>query len=395
MTQPVLVELWRGDIVESFHRGAFVVVDAAGAVLRQGGDIDRPVYARSAVKGLQALPLVASGAAERFGLTDAELALACASHGGQAEHVATAASMLAKAGLDLGVLECGVHWPSNELAARALAASGATPCPLHNNCSGKHSGFACLGALMAGDADAARGLLRGYVEPAHPVMREIGAAIEAATGARLADAPRATDGCSIPTFGIPLRALAHAFARFGTGTGLNPGYARAAARLRWAVAAAPLMVAGTGRLDTRLMAPLRHAPVLQGRRRGRLLRDAARTRPGHRAEDRRRQQRAGGRGGAGRAGRVAAAPERCGPGIRGAAARRRIEELERAARRPPEVRGRIGRAAALTGSPPSQRVSAPPCRPPPARSRRPGSRGRPPGPGGPRRSARACPPPST
>jgi L-asparaginase II len=253
MTQPVLVELWRGDIVESFHRGAFSVVDTTGAVLRQGGDIDRPVYARSAVKGLQALPLVASGAAERFGLADAELALACASHGGQPEHVATASAMLAKAGLDADVLECGVHWPSNELAARALAASGETPCALHNNCSGKHSGFACLGALMAGDADKARGLLRGYVEPGHVVMREIGASLESATGVRLADAPRATDGCSIPTFGFPLRALALAFARLGTGTGLTPERARAAARLREAVAAAPLMVAGSGRLDTRLM----------------------------------------------------------------------------------------------------------------------------------------------
>jgi len=253
MTQPVLVELWRGDIVESFHRGAYAVVDADGAVRRQGGDTARPVYARSAVKGLQALPLVASGAADRFGLSNEELALACASHGGQPEHVAAATAMLAKAGLDAGVLECGTHWPSNELAARALAASGEPPCPLHNNCSGKHAGFACLGALMAGDADRARGLLRGYVEPGHPVMREISASLESATGVRLADAPRATDGCSIPTFGIPLRALAHAFARFGTGTGLAPERARAAARLREAVAAAPLMVAGSGRLDTRLM----------------------------------------------------------------------------------------------------------------------------------------------
>jgi L-asparaginase II len=253
MTQPVLVELRRGDIVESFHRGALAVVDTAGSVLRQAGDIDRPVYARSAVKSLQALPLVASGAAERFGLTNEELALACASHGGQAWHAATAGAMLAKAGLDAGVLECGVHWPFDEQAARTLAASGEAPCALHNNCSGKHSGFACLGALMAGDADAARGLLRGYVEPDHVVMREVGAALEAVTGVRLADAPRATDGCSIPTFAFPLRALAHAFARFGTGAGLAPGHARAAARLRAAVAAAPLMVAGTARLDTQLM----------------------------------------------------------------------------------------------------------------------------------------------
>ena len=253
MSHPVLAELWRGDIVESFHRGAFAVVDAEGAVVRQGGDIDRPVYPRSAVKGLQALPLVASGAAERFGFDDAELALACASHGGEPGHVETAARMLAKAGLDAAVLECGVHWPSNEAAARTLAAQGESPRALHNNCSGKHAGFACVGCLMAGGVAEARGFLRGYVEAAHPVMREISAALEHATGTRLADAPRATDGCSIPTFGIPLRALARAFARFGTGVGLAPDHARAAARLRAAVAAQPFMVAGTGRLDTRLM----------------------------------------------------------------------------------------------------------------------------------------------
>jgi len=252
-SHPVLAEAWRGALVESFHRGSYAVVDAAGAVVRQGGDIARPIYARSAAKGLQALPLVASGAADRFGLDDAELALACASHGGEPAHVATAARMLAKAGLDLGVLECGTHWPSHAESTRALAASHAPPSALHNNCSGKHAGFACLGCLLAGDADAARGFLRGYVEPEHPVMREVGAALEAATGVRLADAPRATDGCSIPTYGIPLRALALAFARFGSGTGLAPDHARAAARLRAAVAAQPFMVAGSGRLDTVLM----------------------------------------------------------------------------------------------------------------------------------------------
>jgi L-asparaginase II len=253
VTHPILAELWRGDIVESFHRGSFAVVDTAGKVVRTGGDIERPIYPRSAVKGLQALPLVASGAADRFGLEDAELALACASHGGEPAHVTTAAAMLAKAGLDASVLECGAHWPGNEAASRALAASGQAPQALHNNCSGKHSGFACVGCLMAGGPEAARGFLRGYVERDHPVMREVSAAIEAATGTRLADAPVATDGCSIPTFGIPLRALAHAFARFGTGHGLSPDHARAAARLRRAVAAKPFMVSGTGRLDTTLM----------------------------------------------------------------------------------------------------------------------------------------------
>jgi L-asparaginase II len=251
-TNPVLVDAWRGDIVESFHRGAYAVVDAHGKVLDSAGDIDRPVYPRSAIKLLQALPLVDSGAAERFGLTDAELALACASHEGEPEHAATAASALAKAGLDAGVLECGVHWPYSETSKRALAAQGREPSALHNNCSGKHAGFACLGCVLAGEREA-RGFLAGYVLPEHALMREVGATIEAATGARLADAPRATDGCSIPTWGIALRRLAHAFARAGTGQGLSPGRAAAAKRLREAVARQPFMVGGTDRVDTRVM----------------------------------------------------------------------------------------------------------------------------------------------
>jgi L-asparaginase II len=249
---PILAEALRGGIVESFHRGAFAVLDADGAVVAQAGDIERPIFPRSAVKVLQALPLVDSGAAERFGLGDEQLALACASHGGEAPHTATAAATLAAAGLDLQALECGTHWPYHEATQRRMAAEGQAPSALHNNCSGKHSGFVCLGCAMAPGGDA-RGFLRGYVKREHPVMREVGAAIEAATGWRLADTPTGTDGCSIPTHAIPLRHLAHAFARVGTGTGLSPGRARAAARLRAAVAKAPFMVAGSGRFDTRVM----------------------------------------------------------------------------------------------------------------------------------------------
>jgi len=254
---PVLVELKRGDMVESTHAGAFAVLDADGSVALAVGDIDRPVYPRSANKALQALAMVDSGAPERLGLTDEELALACASHGGEPEHVRTAASMLAKAGLDAGVLECGAHWPYDEAAARALACEGAQPNPLHNNCSGKHAGFTCLGCMMAQGADL-RGFMSGYVQPGHPVMREVTAALEAVTGVKLHDAaPRGTDGCSIPTYGLPLRALALAFARWGTGIGLREGHARAAERLRRAIAAAPFMVGGTGRFDTVVMDRLR------------------------------------------------------------------------------------------------------------------------------------------
>jgi L-asparaginase II len=254
---PVLVNALRGGIVESMHRGAIAIVDADGSLHTATGDIERPVFPRSAVKVLQALPLVASGAAERFGLVDEELALACASHGGEPRHADTAAGMLAKAGVDAEALECGTHWPYHDAAIKALAAAGASPSALHNNCSGKHAGFVCVGCLMAADRGAdVRGFLRGYVQPDHPVMREVTASLESTTGYRLADAARGVDGCSIPTYAVPLRHLAHAFAKVATGVGLSAGQAAAARRLRRAVATAPFMVAGSGRFDTRVMQAL-------------------------------------------------------------------------------------------------------------------------------------------
>ncbi|MCE4536379.1 asparaginase [Pelomonas sp. P7] len=254
---PVLIEVLRGSSVESRHAGALAVVDASGAVHTALGDVERPVFPRSAVKLLQALPLVASGAAEAFALTDAELALACASHSGEPEHVATAAGVLAKLGLTVDALECGTQWPSREPVLRGMVARGEIATPLHNNCSGKHGGFLCLGCLMARHAGTEpAAFVHGYVAADHPVMREVSAALSAATGVDVERAPRGTDGCSIPTFALPLRSLALAFARAGTGQGLSEGHARAARRLRQAVAAAPFMVGGTDRFDTRLMQAL-------------------------------------------------------------------------------------------------------------------------------------------
>jgi L-asparaginase II len=243
---PVLVEVTRGGHVESVHHGAVAVLDADGATVFAVGDIAAAVFPRSAVKALQALPLVESGAADRLGLTDAELALACASHGGEAAHVAAARSMLRKAGCHDACLECGAHWPAHEPAARALAASGGLPGAIHNNCSGKHAGFVCL-ARDAGEDPA------GYIRPEHPVMRRVTAVLAETTGTALDERNRGTDGCSIPTYAIPLRALALAFARFGTGRGFAPDRAAAAARIRAAVAAHPFMVGGSLRFDTELM----------------------------------------------------------------------------------------------------------------------------------------------
>ncbi|MFM7531515.1 MAG: asparaginase [Rubrivivax sp.] len=252
---PILAEALRGGLVESFHRGSLAIVDAQGTVHTALGDIERPIFPRSAVKVLQALPLVASGAAQALGLTDEELALACASHGGEPHHAAAAASMLAKAGVDAGALECGTHWPYHEASVKELAARGAQPSALHNNCSGKHAGFVCLGCQLAGGREVGA-FVRGYVQPQHAVMQEVTAAVQAATGYDLSRAARGTDGCSIPTFAIPLRHLADAFARVATGVGLSPDHAQAARRLRQAVARAPHMVAGSGRFDSRVMARL-------------------------------------------------------------------------------------------------------------------------------------------
>ena len=243
---PVLVEVLRGQSVESRHRGAFAVVDATGAIVLSLGEIDKPIFPRSAVKAFQALPLIESGAADRFQLTDRELALTISSHSGEPEHVEAAREILAKAGRDESCLECGSHWPMSRDAERALAAIGKEPSTLHNNCSGKHSGFICLSCGMDEDT-------KGYIHPNHVVQREIKAAGESMTEFTFRNDWMGTDGCSIPTYAVPLRNLAWGFAKLGTGHRLEPKRAVAARRLRKAAAAHPFMVAGTGRLDTAAM----------------------------------------------------------------------------------------------------------------------------------------------
>jgi L-asparaginase II len=243
---PVLVEVLRGGWVESRHHGALAVSDADGAILLALGDIDAPVFPRSAVKAFQALPLVESGAADRYRLTEAEIALAIASHSGEPQHVETARAMLAKCGREPDALECGAHWPANLEAGRALAAAGKAPSALHNNCSGKHAGFVCL-ACAAGVEPS------GYVGPEHFVQREVARSLAEMTGAPIDGRHRAIDGCAIPTYAIPLVSLARAFARFGVGRGMSATRAAAANRIRAAAAAHPEFVGGAGRFDTIVM----------------------------------------------------------------------------------------------------------------------------------------------
>jgi len=250
MNNPILVEVTRGGIVESRHRGSLVVVDITGAVRVHLGDIHRPVFPRSAMKALQAVASFETGAIERFNLSNAEIALSCASHSGEPDHITTAKSILNKAGLDSADLECGPHWPSRPAAAYELARSSGGPCALHNNCSGKHA------AMLAASAVCQDMETSGYVKPEHGVQQQVKGVIEDFCAISLKDAPMGIDGCSVPNWAVPLERLAFGFARFGTGDGLEPERARLCERIRSAVAENPFMVAGTDRFCTRVMEQL-------------------------------------------------------------------------------------------------------------------------------------------
>ncbi len=257
MTNPVLVEVTRGGMVESRHRGAIAVVDAHGRRRFAIGDVEAATFPRSAVKLLQALPLVESGAADHFGFGNAELALACSSHNGEPRHVQVASSMLEKAGRSELDLECGPQAPSWRSAADALVRSGLPALPIHNNCSGKHAGFICTACYLGIDP-------RGYVGVDHPIQREIAAVMGALTGLELTGENCGIDGCAIPTWPMPLERQARAFARLATGEGLEAMRARAARRLMDACFAEPSLVAGSGRFDSEVMALLPGRVFIKG-----------------------------------------------------------------------------------------------------------------------------------
>ncbi|MFM8825633.1 MAG: asparaginase [Actinomycetota bacterium] len=247
------VEVLRGGLVESVHTVSVAIchasptgelvdadVTAAGTVV--AADSPRGV-ARSAVKPLQAVPLVETGAADRFGLDTAELAVAAGSHGGDEPHVAAVRSLLAKVGLTPDALECGPHPPLDRGAADALVRRGEAARPEHNNCSGKHAGMLAVCRHL--------GLpLAGYTAADHPVQRLVTTTLRELAGVGEGEMIGGIDGCGIPAFALPLAAWARAYARFGSAGGLSPARAGAAERLRRAIAARPTMIAGVGQFDS-------------------------------------------------------------------------------------------------------------------------------------------------
>lgn len=255
---PAIAELWRGPLIESTHRGALAVVDSRGNSLLRFGNVHQPIYPRSAIKLLQAIPLVESGAAEALGFGDEELAIASASHSGTERHVDIVRRMLGRVGLAENDLACGGHWPLSETAGRLLAAAGGKPGRLHDNCSGKHAGMLCV-ACHRGLPPA------GYETYDHPAQVRIRDVIAEFAGEMPSPATTGTDGCSLPNYALPLQSLALAFARLATGEGLSPSSSAAARRLVDACRRQPELVAGRGRFDAEIMklfGPL--GPYLKG-----------------------------------------------------------------------------------------------------------------------------------
>ncbi|MFQ5985711.1 MAG: asparaginase, partial [Alphaproteobacteria bacterium] len=242
-TNPVLVEGTRGGLLESAHRGAAAVADTRGRLRHAWGDVTRPVYPRSAVKPLQALPLVETGAADRFTLSDVELALACASHNGEPRQVETVKAWLERLHLTEDDLECGPHAPLNATAAEALVRDGRNPTRLHNNCSGKHAGYLTLARHLGVPP-------RGYSRPDHPVQRVVTRTLAEMADVDAEPVPVAVDGCGVPTLGLPLARLAAAMARLAAAHDLSPARAAAAERVFEAMGREAAMVAGRGRFCT-------------------------------------------------------------------------------------------------------------------------------------------------
>lgn len=243
MPAQAMIELWRGGRLESAHVGHAVICDASGAVVEAWGEADALIYPRSSCKMIQALPLVESGAADAAGLDPARLALACASHSGGHVHTDTVTKWLEELGLGEPDLRCGSHMPRDKEAMKELICSETAPCQIHNNCSGKHAGFLTLTKHMGAGPE--------YVDLDHPVQRSVREAFEDVTGE--ASPGYGIDGCSAPNFATSVTGLARAMAYFASADGKAGKRAEAAVRLRDAMRAHPLMVAGEGRACTELM----------------------------------------------------------------------------------------------------------------------------------------------
>lgn len=247
MPAQVLANVIRGNTVESIHRGHFIVLDGEGRTVASAGDPDTVTFYRSSCKFFQAIPLITSGAADAFGFTEEEVALACASHSGQKRHVEIAASMLAKIGLDETALHCGTHAPFYRPEADKLIREGKSPSTLQNNCSGKHSGMLAVARRIGADVAT-------YEHLDNPVQQQILDVISKFAGVPRDEIATGSDGCAVPNFAVSIRAMACSFVNLiSRADSFDRDTADAAKRLVTAALNHPELIGGTDRLDTQIM----------------------------------------------------------------------------------------------------------------------------------------------
>jgi len=241
-----LVAVTMGTLTECTHLGALVVVDADGHLLYSLGDPYLVTYPRSSAKPLQVMPFIESGGADHFGFTDEQVAIMCASHCGEEFHIAAVQSILDRIGLDKAALMCGIHPPINKAAAARLAEIGEKPTTLHSTCSGKHAGMLAMARFLDVPHE-------DYHKPEHPVQQRILALLGEFSSYDPGQIKLASDGCTVPTFGLPLYNFALAFARIVQPEYWSPARQAACQRVVRAMQTYPEMVSGTERLDTDLM----------------------------------------------------------------------------------------------------------------------------------------------
>ncbi|HYG10026.1 MAG TPA: asparaginase [Pyrinomonadaceae bacterium] len=247
-TPAPLVEVTRGSITESRHRGHVVAVDGDGQIVARLGAPEIVTYLRSSAKPLQAVPLVSTGAADRFNFTEQEIAVACGSHSGEPLHEETVAVMLAKTGLGASALKCGVHEPFGKEAALELRRSGKKPRVLQNNCSGKHTGMLALALHLGGATET-------YDQPDNPAQLAIARTVAQFSGVPPEEIAVGVDGCGVPVFGVSVVAMALMYARLvAPPVSFDVETRHACARVVAAMRAYPELVGGMReRLDTELM----------------------------------------------------------------------------------------------------------------------------------------------
>lgn len=251
MASEILAQVIRGETVESIHRGHLIVVDGDGQTIASLGDPETVTFWRSSAKSFQAIPFLTSGAPERFGFSESEIALACGSHSGEEFHVETARRMLEKCGLSEADLRCGAHLPFDQKTANKMIRADEKPTQLHNNCSGKHSAMLAFAKHIGADT-------KSYEQMENPVQQAILKCVSTFTDVPENEIKLGVDGCAAPNFAVPVSAMARAFARLVfPPKNFDDEMREACRRIVSASMAYPQMIGGTNRLDTLIMQSLR------------------------------------------------------------------------------------------------------------------------------------------